>query len=162
MKAPRSQKDPSSPYFRVKCRTVTAELPHIVVVTRILASFQSKIFSMSTTPTPTYYAPSTTGDIVTTWLPLTTTYPSHGDCASNFWAFQDEIWAWVPDSPAHSWTAQCLPPVATLSYLVSQSFLSAAQDAYNIGPFIGCPNWFKAVTTLTVSETGSLTICCPT
>lgn len=151
---------PPSP-FHFECHAPAINEGFLVLEGKICSA-------MSTAPTPPYYAPSTTGTITTTWLPLTTTYlPSQGDCDSNFWAFQDppnedQIWAWLPDSPNHSWGLQCLPPAATLSYLAFQSFIYAADNIYSIGPFIGCPNRFTAVTTSIVSGTSSQTICCPT
>lgn len=117
---------------------------------------------MSTTASLTYYPPSTTSSTVTTWLPLTTIYPNHGNCARNFYEFGGSVWAWIPDSEYHSWRMQCLPPVATLTYLKTQAdAIVAPYDAYSIGPFLGCPASFLPVSTSVVSESSSATVCCP-
>lgn len=118
---------------------------------------------MSTTAAPpTYYPPQTSNNIVTTWLPLTTIYANHGNCATNFWMNKDALWAWLPDCPIRTFGTPCLPPAATLSYLANNNFLPP-NNVYSIGPFAGCPTSYTPVTTSTVSGGSStLTICCPT
>jgi hypothetical protein len=111
-----------------------------------------------TMATGTYYGPSTTGTVTTSWIPMTSIWGSgHGSGESSFFAEANGVMsAWLWDDSQHSWGRRWMPPEVTISVRSSIAVDNTANTVFSIGPFAGCPASFT-----TVSTTAGATTCCP-
>jgi len=104
----------------------------------------------------------------TSWLPVTTAWPSQAACNSEAWArfgiqATDDFWPYIYD-PAYAQSVAnsvtCLPPQAT-SWWGGGSTVSKSITSYSIGPIV-CPAAYTTFSTSIVSGSSTSVICCPT
>jgi hypothetical protein len=117
--------------------------------------------------TTTYPAELNSG-VWTSWLPVTTAWPSQAACNSEAWArfgiqAADDFWPYIYD-PAYAQSVAnsvtCLPPQAT-SWWGGGSTVSNSITSYSIGPIV-CPAAYRTYSTSIVSGSSTSVICCPT
>ena len=125
----------------------------------------------TTAMTTTTRSPELNSGIWTTWLPITTAYPSQSGCQTAAWArfgiqVSSGFWPYIYDpaydlSVANSLT--CLPPAAT-SWWDGGTTIDGTITSYSLGP-VTCPVAYETVSTILVSGGGgesTSVICCPT
>jgi len=104
----------------------------------------------------------------TSWLPLSTAWPSQSACGSAAWVrvglnSTDDAWPYLYD-PAYGEsianTPTCLPPQAT-EWWNGGSTVSNSITSYSIGPIV-CPEAYETVSTINLPGSSTSVICCPT
>ncbi|RDW60259.1 hypothetical protein BP5796_11865 [Coleophoma crateriformis] len=114
----------------------------------------------------TTHPPETNSGVVTSWLPVTTAWPSVSQCSSEIYsqipfgtnggalaiAF-DPYYAQSIDS-----RITCLPPAATLWWDQTQQI--PAQTVTSLGPFV-CPGLYTTASTSNVNGLSTFIACCP-
>ncbi|KAE9370194.1 hypothetical protein N431DRAFT_343974 [Stipitochalara longipes BDJ] len=104
----------------------------------------------------------------TSWLPVTTAWPSQAVCNNEAWArvgiqADSDFWPYIYD-PAYAQSVAnsvtCLPPQAT-SWWEGGSTVSNSVTSYSLGPIV-CPAAYTTYSTSIVSGTSTSVICCPT
>ncbi|PMD32307.1 hypothetical protein L207DRAFT_572109 [Hyaloscypha variabilis F] len=107
------------------------------------------------------YPPETHNGIVTSWIPLTSAYPSSSGCDTLWWSVVVSTLAvWDPgygltvDSNVH-----CVPPPVT-SWWDQANLGANSLTQLSIGP-ITCPVDYTTVATSIVDETSTFVACCP-
>jgi hypothetical protein len=110
------------------------------------------------------HPPETNAGTVTSWLPLTTPWPSSQGCSSIFLAhgnFAAGAVAYVFD-PTYGISVdanvRCWPPEATTWW--AQTFLGNTGTTVELGPFV-CPAAYTTATTTVVNALSTLVGCCP-
>jgi hypothetical protein len=138
------------------------------VVTQTISSLLSAPASRtSRRPNMTSVAshpPETNGGIVTSWLPLTSTWPSVAECATG--GIYSQIGAngamAIADDPFYGISINrsltCLPPFATLWW--SQSITIPLLTHTSLGPFV-CPGGYTTATASVVNDISTFVGCCP-
>lgn len=113
------------------------------------------------------HSPELRSGVWTSWLPLTTTWPSEPGCDSAAWARYDiapsvGFWPYIYD-PAYGQSVanspRCLPPEAT-QWWDGASTVSSTITSWSLGPIV-CPEAYTTVSTSSVSALGTSVICCP-
>ncbi|KAE8447290.1 hypothetical protein EG329_010848 [Mollisiaceae sp. DMI_Dod_QoI] len=114
-------------------------------------------------------APSTVNHGVwTSWLPLTTAWTSQAGCNSEAWVrvtlgSARNQWPYIYDpgyGESVANTLTCLPPQAT-QWWEGQSTVSNTVTSWSIGPIV-CPAAYTTFSTISVDDTSTSIICCPT
>ena len=104
----------------------------------------------------------------TSWLPVTTAWPSQAACNNEAWArygiqVDEDFWPYIYD-PAYAQSVAnavtCLPPQAT-SWWEGGSTVSSSVTSYSLGPIV-CPAAYTTYSTSIVSGSSTSVICCPT
>ncbi|CAM1509530.1 Fc.00g032690.m01.CDS01 [Cosmosporella sp. VM-42] len=104
------------------------------------------------------------GHILTSWIPMTTAWPSSSGCESSFWKYVPQtLAAW---DPGYGLFAQlglsCLPPEMT-SWWNAGSIMSTVDldsTQYSIGPIV-CPEAYYTATTFVNAGSSTQVACCP-
>jgi hypothetical protein len=116
----------------------------------------------------TTHAAELNSGVWTSWLPVTTAWPSQAACNSEAWArygiqATNDFWPYIYD-PAYAQSVAnsvtCLPPQAT-SWWGGGSTVSQSITSYSIGPIV-CPAAYTTYSTSIVSGSSTSVICCPT
>lgn len=118
----------------------------------MLISFIAYIFNgtMATT-----HPPETILGTVTSWLPVTTAYPSVSGCESAIWGTANAV-GWDPRVGVSSLAnLQCLPGAVTTWF----NQLAKSSTWYSLGPFV-CPQSYSTTSENIVGTTTKFT-CCP-
>lgn len=104
-------------------------------------------------------APELNNGILTSWLPLTTTYPVVDNCSSAFFASGNAqtnvVYLYDPNQAEAQFTTHCLPDVATSWWDQSDT-----ATITSLGPFV-CPAAYTAAYSEIVDGSSTLTACCP-
>jgi hypothetical protein len=108
------------------------------------------------------------GGVWTSWLPVTTAWPTQAACATEIWArygiqLSNDFWPYIYD-PGYAQTVAspatyCLPPEAT-SWWEGGSTVSNTITSYSIGPIV-CPAAYTTYSTILLSSSSTSIICCP-
>ena len=108
------------------------------------------------------------GGVWTSWLPVTTAWPTQAACATEAWARDGvqatyDYWPYIYD-PAYAQTVAspatgCLPSEAT-SWFDGGSTVSNTITSYSIGPIV-CPAAYTTYSTILLSSSSTSVICCP-
>jgi hypothetical protein len=105
----------------------------------------------------------------TSWLPVTTAWPSNTACNTAIWArygIQESrsFWPYIYD-PAYGTlvanTPTCLPPEATSWWVDGVTGVKDVVTKYSLGPLV-CPEAYTTISTSVVSGSSTSVICCPT
>jgi len=104
----------------------------------------------------------------TSWLPLTTAWPSQAACNSEVWArnainVTASYWPYEYDAAygqSVANTLTCLPPQVT-KWWNGATEVSNTITSWSIGPIV-CPAAFTTVSTTVISGSSTSVICCPT
>jgi hypothetical protein len=120
------------------------------------------IMSIATADSIVYNTPEVNSGTTTSWIPLTTPWPSSSGCASSFFLFpgQPFPYGWDPGlGYFYGQTQRCLPPAVTTWH---------EQDHQNPDGFtmlsirpIVCPAAFTTAATSVQSGSSTLVVCCP-
>lgn len=151
--------------FQSSSASSVAVLPFSLPNSSLLLKGSTLVFSMSTSiPSPTH-PPETNLGIVTSWLPLTTTYPSQSGCSSDIYArwgitsgynavaFDPEYGISVNTS------VSCLPAQAT-TWWDQLGLQDTTSTVISLGPVI-CPAQYTTIGTSLVGVGSTLVVCCP-
>ncbi|KAL4781236.1 hypothetical protein BJX76DRAFT_363757 [Aspergillus varians] len=110
----------------------------------------------------TFYPPETNGNAVTSFIPLTTAFPSSSGCGSYFRLNGPSLMAYDPGYGLEIDTdVRCAPPAVTTWW--EQALLGGGGE-YHTGVSIGpmtCPEAFTTVVTSVKDGTSTLAMCCP-
>lgn len=116
----------------------------------------------STASYPVYNTPEVNSGTTTSWIPLTTAWPSQSGCASSFFLYpgQPQAVAWDPGYGYFAGgTPNCLPPEATTwheqAHQNGDGFTSLS-----IRPIV-CPAAFTTAASSIQSGSSTLVLCCP-
>lgn len=107
------------------------------------------------------YAPSTLSGTTTTWLPITSAWPSVAACQTIVW--NNPVYTQYNDvnDPGYGILVDkaltCLPPVATTWW---ESQPNDGVNTYNLGPIV-CPSAYSTATTSTKGIGSTWVACCP-
>lgn len=107
------------------------------------------------------YPPETHGGTVTSWVPITTVWPSQSGCDQSFWSYvPSTIAGWDPGyGMSVDASVSCLPEAATTWW--NQERLGVnRQTVMSIGP-ITCPEAYTTAMTSAQDATSTLVACCP-
>ncbi|ERF72717.1 hypothetical protein EPUS_04770 [Endocarpon pusillum Z07020] len=107
------------------------------------------------------YPPETHGGVVTSWVPITTAWPSQSGCDQSFWSYvPSTIAGWDPGyGISVEPTLSCLPEGATAWW--NQARLGPNSNTkISIGPIV-CPEAYTTATTSAQDATSTLVACCP-
>ena len=127
---------------------------------------------LSHLPSPkmaTTRSPETNFNTVTSWLPLTTTFPYQSGCSSAIWArlgfVQSETFDAVAFDPGYGITVDpavtCMPSQVTLWWETETApVLNGLTTRYSVGPIV-CPGGFTTAGTSVVNEQSTQVACCP-
>ncbi|PMD59208.1 uncharacterized protein K444DRAFT_664331 [Hyaloscypha bicolor E] len=110
------------------------------------------------------HPPETNGGIVTSWLPLTSTWPSVAECATG--GIYSQMGAngalAIAYDPYYGMSIDrsltCLPPFATAWW--SQSTTTPLLTHTSLGPFV-CPGGYTTATSSVVNDISTFVGCCP-
>lgn len=115
---------------------------------------------MSAVPT---HPPETNAGITTSWLPMSTAWPSIAGCESSFWKVSPQTLAgWDPGygiwvQPGLS----CQPPQVTSWWDENHSNgIDYSATAYSLGPVV-CPDAYFTATTSVNTQSSTFVGCCP-
>lgn len=110
-----------------------------------------------------FYPAETNGGDVTSWIPLTTTWPSSSGCDSSFRLNGPSLVAFDPGYGLEIDTAvKCQPPAVTTWWeqgLLGKGAFSG-HTAVSILP-LTCPESFSTVATSIKDQSSTLAMCCP-
>jgi hypothetical protein len=116
----------------------------------------------------TTHAAELNAGVWTSWLPLTTAWPTQAACSSEIWARfgiqeANDFWPYLYD-PAYelsvaSPATACLPFEAT-SWWDGGSTASNTITSYSVGPIV-CPAAYTTYSTILLSSSSTSVICCP-
>ncbi|KAH8800708.1 hypothetical protein F5884DRAFT_713698 [Xylogone sp. PMI_703] len=110
------------------------------------------------------HPPETNGGIVTSWLPLTSAWPSIAECATGGIYSQIGVNGAlaIADDPFYGISIDgsltCLPPFATSWW--DQSILTPLLTRTSLGPVV-CPGGYTTATTSVVNDLSTFVGCCP-
>lgn len=109
----------------------------------------------------TQYPPETHGGVVTSWLPITTAYPTQKGCDQSFWSYVPTVIAgWDPGyGISVDPNLSCLPEAAT-GWWDQERLGRNTETRYSVGP-ITCPEAFTTATASAQDATSTLIACCP-
>lgn len=112
-------------------------------------------------PSHTDKAPETNTGVVTSWIPITTQWPSDPKCTSLFWKYVQTIIAgWDPGYGVLVDTdATCLPKGVTTWWLADHLGPNA-QTAISLGPLI-CPEAYYTANQSVKDASSTFVACCP-
>ncbi|KAF2432640.1 hypothetical protein EJ08DRAFT_125819 [Tothia fuscella] len=120
---------------------------------------------MSASPTSldyTYHAPEVVQGTTTSWLPVTTAFPSVAGCDSAFFLFPGQPFP-VAYDPGYGYfaggTLRCLPPAAT-SWHEQEHQAPDGYTSLSIRPIV-CPQAFTTAVTEVRDVSSTLVMCCP-
>jgi hypothetical protein len=108
------------------------------------------------------YAPSTLSGIVTSWLPITSAWPSVAACQTIVW--NNALYTQYNDveDPRYGISVDtvltCLPPVATPWWL--QQSANNPGTTLSLGPIV-CPSAYFTASTSTQATGSTWVACCP-
>ncbi len=114
------------------------------------------------TPVSTHGAELVDG-VLTTWLPMSTAWPSSEGCESSFWqVVSPTIAAWDPGYGIFVQPGlQCLPPQVTSWWdAVHLSSIDFSKTAISIGPVV-CPEAYATAATSVNAASSTFVACCP-
>ncbi|KAH6671947.1 hypothetical protein B0J14DRAFT_669419 [Halenospora varia] len=113
-----------------------------------------------TTTTFTPHPPNTFAGTTTTYLPLTSAWPSINQCNSDiYWIPDGSAVIYDPSIGASNTLLRCLPPEATQWWL--QSKPTPQFTVTSLGPVV-CPQAYTTAFTRVEGEGTTLVACCPT
>ncbi|KAF4634093.1 hypothetical protein G7Y89_g4012 [Cudoniella acicularis] len=123
---------------------------------------------MTTPAHATTQPPESNAGTITSWLPLTTTFPYdyQGDCSLGFWApdgmVESKNMAGVAFDPDANYANKCLPTQVTSWWQIGNSSLSNAgvSTVYSLGPLV-CPEIYTTAMTSTFGDGRTQIACCP-
>jgi hypothetical protein len=106
--------------------------------------------------------------IWTSWLPVTTAWPSQAACDTAIWArvginTDSGYWPYIFDpeyGQSVANTPTCLPPAATQWWEQTPDTDLPQITSYSLGPLV-CPEAYTTVTTTVVKSSSTSVICCP-
>src|SRR5215469_1064971 len=100
--------------------------------------------------------PETNAGITTSWLPMSTAWPSTPGCESSIWIYGPWLAAWDPGYGRYVQSdLQCLPSQVTTWW---ESVNSVTQ--YSLGPIV-CPVAYSTATMSVNAEGSTFVGCCP-
>jgi hypothetical protein len=104
--------------------------------------------------------PETHSGVVTSWVPITTAYPTVQGCDSLYWSVvANTVAAWDPGYGLNVADSSCLPRPATTWW--NQGLLGEnPQTKFSIGP-ITCPQAYYTARTSVKDSSSTLVGCCP-
>lgn len=106
------------------------------------------------------YPPSTLSGTVTSWLPITSAWPSVAECQTLVWQNPEATQFEDIDDPGYGIDVNsdltCLPPVATQWWEQTQG----AVTTYSLGPLV-CPEAYFTANTSTNGPSSTWVACCP-
>jgi hypothetical protein len=121
--------------------------------------------TVSTTAAPTgvvYNIPEVNSGTTTSWVPITTPWPSSSGCASSFFLFpgQPGLAAWDPGYGYFAGgKARCLPPAETAWWEQGHQNPDGF-TSLSIRPIV-CPAAFTTAVTSVQSGSSTRVLCCP-
>jgi len=121
---------------------------------------QSPSSSMTTTTRP----PETNSGIITSWLEVTSAWPSVSQCSTEIYSQigDGEGLAAIAFDPyfgsSISTQITCLPPIATSWW--NQVLQTPLQTITSIGPLV-CPQLYTTATTSVLNPASTFVACCP-
>lgn len=143
-------KSPSDPLVIALCESSPLARPATMSAAAATASY------------PVYNTPEVNSGTTTSWIPLTTAWPSQSGCASSFFLYpgQPQAVAWDPGYGYFAGgTPDCLPPEATTwheqNHQNGDGFTSLS-----IRPIV-CPAAFTTAASSVQSGSSTLVLCCP-
>ena len=109
------------------------------------------------------YPAETNNGVVTSWIPLSTAWPSSSGCADSFRLDGPSLMAFDPGYGLNvNPSVTCEPPEVTTWW--EQGLLgggdSSGHTAVSIGPLV-CPESFVTVATSIKNYSSTLAMCCP-
>lgn len=137
-----------------------------------LSVYNHALFTLKMTTTAITHPPETNFGTITSWLPLTTTYPAQAGCSSSFWArwgfYQSagQNYQLVGFDPGYDISvgsgASCQPAAVTSWWETRDASLTASgvTTRYSIGPIV-CPQAYTTVGTNVVGLGTTQVACCP-
>jgi hypothetical protein len=145
-----------------RCRLSCKPFPHFYGI-----SVSAPASHVSRRPNMTSVAahpPETNGGIVTSWLPLTSAWPSVAECATG--GIYSQIGAngalAIAYDPYYGMSIDrsltCLPPFATAWW--SQTTTTPLLTHTSLGPFV-CPGGYTTATSSVVDDISTFVGCCP-
>jgi len=151
--------------FRASSTSSAAVLPFSLPNSSLLLKGSTFVFNMSTsTPSPTH-PPETNLGIVTSWLPLTTAYPSQSGCSADIYARWGitsgyNAVAFDPDyGISVNTSVSCLPVQAT-TWWEQLGLQDTTSTVISLGPVV-CPAQYTTIGTSLVGVGSTLVVCCP-
>lgn len=110
------------------------------------------------------HPPETNGGLVTSWLPITSAWPSIAECATG--GIYSQIGSngalAIADDPYYGVSIDtsltCLPPVATSWW--SQTTATPLLTRISLGPIV-CPGGYTTAITSAVNDISTFVACCP-
>jgi hypothetical protein len=114
--------------------------------------------------TSVVHPPETNGGIVTSWLPITSAWPSIPECATGgiYSQLGGNGALAIADDPYYGISIDtaltCLPPVATSWW--DQSSATPLLTHISLGPIV-CPGGYTTATTSAVNDISTFIACCP-
>jgi hypothetical protein len=116
----------------------------------------------------TTHAAELNAGVWTSWLPLTTAWPTQAACSSEIWARfgiqeANNLWPYLYDPAYESSVASpataCLPSEAA-SWWDGGSTVSNTITSYSVGPIV-CPAAYTTYSTILLFSSSTSVICCP-
>jgi hypothetical protein len=107
--------------------------------------------------------PETNGEIVTSWIPITTAHPSQAGCNTNLFAFVANsaiIAAWDPGYGILVDREKLCMPKAVTTWWNLNWLGDNPRTTLSLAPIV-CPQAFYTATTSVKSESSTLVACCP-
>lgn len=105
------------------------------------------------------YPPVTNAGIVTSWLPITTAWPSSAACSTLVWEGYPPYQ--VIYDPGYGISVdlslKCLPPAATTWW--EQDHSNLGTTSFSLGPIV-CPQAYTTAST-SVQDSSTFVACCP-
>lgn len=111
----------------------------------------------------TSYEPSVAHGYTTSWLPFTTAWTAPEECSTLYVSYSgySGLTAFAPDYENHGNTSiACNPPEVMTYYNQDEDKSGSVGAATLLGPFTCPDNWFDAMTSV-ISQSTTLTHCCP-
>jgi hypothetical protein len=145
------------------CPFVTQAIPSFLSP-RLLPPPASRTSRRPNMTSVAVHPPETNGGIVTSWLPLTSTWPSVAECATG--GIYSQMGAngalAIAYDPYYGMSIDrsltCLPPFATAWW--SQSTTTPLLTHTSLGPFV-CPGGYTTATSSVVNDISTFVGCCP-